>query len=75
MNENIPSNKVFELEDALKTAGLPEPKIFAFLGSLCITSDQIVAQGGWMNVLLNMVPDTYPTVEDLVEAIKKGKYE
>ncbi len=65
------SEKINELATALKRKGIID-KTMRFLNSQGIGNREIVNRGGWMMVLLEMIPEKYPDVPSLIEAIEKS---
>jgi len=71
MEEN--TNKAHELFLALEALGEGgSAKVQKFLQKQGYTMHSINAAGGVIPVMLDMIPLIYPTVEDLVEAIKSS---
>ena len=67
----VQENKGLELSKALRESGVyPGPTVFDFLRKKGFTPDNMLARGGWANILLDMVPDEYQTIGELVETIK-----
>jgi hypothetical protein len=64
------SEKINELSFALTQQGLVD-KTMRFLTSQGIGNREIADRGGWMMVLLEMIPEKYPDVSSLIEAIQK----
>lgn len=63
--------KVMELSSALQDRETNE-RMFRFMENNGITPAAAGEHGGWIPILIGMVPDQYPTVNDLVQAIKKS---
>jgi hypothetical protein len=67
----LDGKKVLKLSRALMDSGLhPGPAVPNFLQRKGYTLDEVASGGGTMPILMGMMPDDYPTVEKLVEAIK-----
>lgn len=71
MGETMVDNLVVALSQALhESRCYPGPAVFKFLDSKGITQTHINEQGGWVPVLLGMIPEEYETLGGLVSAIK-----
>lgn len=67
-------NQLLVLSRKLQEKGLyPGPAVFDFLKQKGFSTDDIIQQGGWAPLLIDMIPNGYGTVEELVEAIEATK--
>lgn len=68
---DVVENKALALSTALRESGVyPGPAVHDFLRKKGFMPDNMLQRGGWMNILLDMVPDEYQTIGELVETIK-----
>ena len=68
---DLVAEKILALSKALRESGCyPGPKVFTFLKGNGYTSDDFLSRGGWMCILMDMIPNEYPTVDKLIQAIK-----
>lgn len=61
--------KTKELSNALIEEALGA-NVQRFLTKCGVTTERIAVSGGWMVILLDMVPKMYPDIAKLVEAIR-----
>lgn len=62
-----------KVHDELEENGLLQniAWLFPFMERHGLSDEDIIKGGGWVPLIANMVPAKYPTVDDLVEAIKE----
>lgn len=58
------------LSQAIHESGLSTETVVTFLQKEGYTLDDVMARGGYMRILMDMVPGEYPTYDDLVKIIK-----
>jgi hypothetical protein len=67
--ENTEANRV-ECARALRDADCLPAQVVSFLAKRGCTEDTLFERGGWMPILIEMVPGEYPTYTELAEAIR-----
>ncbi|PIR03317.1 MAG: hypothetical protein COV60_00980 [Candidatus Magasanikbacteria bacterium CG11_big_fil_rev_8_21_14_0_20_43_7] len=63
--------KVLALSMALRESGLyPGPSVHDFLRGRGVTADAIMARGGWMFILMDILMEEGKTIEELIDMIR-----